>query len=75
MNIIIRSSSVQFKNPQTGHATKAIREHYIGRLISVDIDGMEQTLSFKKDEMPFIIEEDGMRFIIEERLKAEQVAQ
>lgn len=72
MNIIIRSSSLQFKNPQTGHATKAIREHYLSRLITVDIDGEEQTLSFSKDEMPFIIEKEGMEEIIRQRLNSDR---
>lgn len=70
MNIIIRSSSLQFKNPQTGHATRAIREHYVGRLIMVDVDGEEQTLSFNKEEMPFIIEKDDMEEIIRQRLSS-----
>jgi hypothetical protein len=71
MNIFIKSSNIQFKNPNIGQPTRAIPEHYNGRRIIADVDGEERMFRFKKEEMPFIIDEDGMVELIEQRLLAE----
>ena len=69
MNIFIKESRIQFKNPQIGQPTRAIEEHYNGRRIIADVDGKERMFRFKKDEMPFIIDEDGMINLIRQRLE------
>ncbi len=69
MNIIIKSSNIQFKNPQIGQPTRAVEEHYNGRRIVADVNGEERMFRFKNDEMPFIIDEDGMINLIEQRLE------
>ena len=71
MNIIIKSSSIQFKNPQIGQPTRAIPEHYNGRRIIADVDGEERMFRFKKEEIPFIVDEDEMIQLIEQRILAE----
>lgn len=71
MNIIIKSSNIQFKNPQIGHPTRAVEEHYNGRRIIADVDGDERMFRFKKEEMPFIIDEDEMITLIEQRIMEE----
>lgn len=68
MNIIIKSSSIQFKNPQVGQPTRAVEEHYNGRRIIVDVDGEEKMFRFKKEEMPFIVDEDEMVTLIEQKI-------
>ena len=69
MNIFIKESRIQFKNPQIGQPTRAVEEHYNGRRIIADVDGEERMFRFKKDEMPFIIDEDGMINLIRQRLE------
>ena len=71
MNIIIKSSNIQFKNPQIGQPTRAVEEHYNGRRIIADVDGEERMFRFKKEEMPFIVDEDEMIELIEQRVLAE----
>jgi len=68
MNIIIVSSYIQFKNPQIGQPTRAVEEHYNGRRITALVDGEEQIFRFKKEELPFDIDEDDMVEAIERRL-------
>lgn len=71
MNIIIKSSSIQFKNPQIGQPTRAVEEHYNGRRIIADVDGEERMFRFKREEMPFIIDEDGMIELIRQKIEGE----
>ena len=71
MNIIIKSSNIQFKNPQIGQPTRAVEEHYNGRRIIADVDGDERMFRFKKEEMPFMIDEDEMITLIEQRIMEE----
>ena len=71
MNIIIKSSSIQFKNPQIGQPTRAVEEHYNGRRIIAMVNDEERMFRFKKEEMPFIVDEDEMIQLIEQRLLAE----
>jgi hypothetical protein len=68
MNIIIKSSAIQFKNPQIGQPTRAVEEHYNGRRITALVDGEEQLFRFKKDELAFIVDEEEMILAIEQRL-------
>ena len=72
MNIIIKSSNIQFKNPNIGQPTRAVEEHYNGRRIIADVDGEERMFRFKKEEMPFVIEEDEMIAILEQKVLGEQ---
>lgn len=70
--IIIKSSNIQFKNPQIGQPTRAVEEHYNGRRIIADVNGEERMFRFKKDEMPFICDEDEMVELIEQRILREE---
>jgi hypothetical protein len=72
MNIIIKSSSIQFKNPNIGQPTRAVEEHYNGRRIMADVDGEERMFRFKKEEMPFIIDEDEMVELIRQKIEEEE---
>ncbi len=69
--IIIKSSNIQFRNPQVGQPTRAVEEHYNGRRITVDVNGVEEMFRFKANEMPFICEEDEMIILIEQRITEE----
>lgn len=69
--IIIKSSSIQFKNPNVGQPTRAVEEHYNGRRIVTDVNGEEKMFRFKKEEIPFIIDEDEMIDLIEQRIAEE----
>ena len=71
MNIIIKSSYIQFKNPNIGQPTRAVEEHYNGRRIIADVDGEERMFRFKKDEMPFVIDEDEMIELIRQKIEEE----
>ena len=71
MNIIIKSSNIQFKNPNIGQPTRAVEEHYNGRRIIADVDGEERMFRFKKDEMPFVIDEDEMIELIRQKIEEE----
>ena len=71
MDIYIKSSSIQFKNPNIGQPTRAVEEHYNGRRIIADVDGEERMFRFKKEEMPFIIDEDGMIELIRQKIEEE----
>ena len=70
--IIIKSSNIQFKNPQIGQPTRAVEEHYNGRRITALVDGEEQLYRFKKDELSFNVDEDDMILAIEQRIASEQ---
>lgn len=72
MNIIIKSSNIQFKNPQIGQPTRAVEEHYNGRRITALVDGEERLFRFKKDELAFDVDEDDMILAIEQRLSNEE---
>ncbi|MBW4827658.1 MAG: hypothetical protein KZY61_00960 [Clostridiaceae bacterium] len=68
MDVIIKRSAIQFKNPTTGQPTRAVEEHYNGRRIVADINGEERMFRLKKDEIPFIVDEDEMIEMIEKKL-------
>ncbi len=69
--IIIKSSNIQFKNPQVGQPTRAVEEHYNGRRIIADVNGEERMFRFKKDEMPFICDENEMIELIRQKIEEE----
>jgi len=71
MDIFIKSSNIQFKNPQIGQPTRAVEEHYNGRRIIADVNGEERLFRFKKDEMPFVIDEDEMIELIRQKIEEE----
>lgn len=71
MEIMIKSSNIRFRNPNVGQPTRAIEEHYYGRRIIAEIDGVERVFRFTKDEMPFVIDEEEMIDLIEQRLQEE----
>lgn len=66
--IIIKSSNIQFKNPNIGQPTRSVEEHYNGRRISADVNGEDKMFRFKKEEMPFMIDENGMIKLIQARI-------
>ena len=72
MNIIIKSSSIQFKNPNIGQPTRAVEEHYNGRKIIADVNGEERMFRFKKEEMPFIVDEGEMIELISQIIEEEE---
>lgn len=72
MDIFIKSSSIQFKNPQIGQPTRAVEEHYNGRRIIAMVNDKERMFRFKKDEMPFIVDEDEMIELIRQKIKEEE---
>ena len=65
MDVIIKASVLQFKNPYPGQPTRACEEHYIGRRITALVDGQERTFRFKREELPFVCDEDAMVAAIE----------
>lgn len=71
MNVFIKESKIQFKNPQIGQPTRAVEEHYNGRRIIADVEGEERMFWYKKEEMPFICDEDEMIELIKQRVLAE----
>ena len=71
MNIIIKSSNIQFKNPNIGQPTRAIPEHYNGRRIIAMVNDEERMFRFKKNEMPFICDEDEMIQLIRQKIEEE----
>ncbi|GAB2558112.1 hypothetical protein [Gracilibacillus alcaliphilus] len=72
MEVIIKSSNIQFKNPQIGQPTRAVADHYNGRRITALVDGEEQLYRFKKDELAFEVDEDDMIEAIEQRERESQ---
>lgn len=71
MNIIIKTSNIQFKNPKIGQPTRAVEEHYNGRRIIADVDGDERIFRFKKDELAFNVDEEDMIKAIESKIEEE----
>ncbi len=67
MSIIIKSSRIQFKNPQIGGVSRAIKGHYFGRNVTATVDGEEKNYRFKIDEISFNADEDDMIAAIKQR--------
>lgn len=63
--IVIKSSNIQFKNPQVGQPTKAIKEHYNGRRVIAIVNNEEMMFRFKKEDLPFDSDEDDIIEAIE----------
>lgn len=72
MDIIIKSSAIQFRNPQIGQPSRAVAEHYNGRRITALVDGEEKLFRFKKEELAFEVDEDDMIAAISDRESSEQ---
>lgn len=70
MTVFIKTSTIQFKNPQIGQPTRSIVEHYNGRRIMASVDGEEQLFRFTKDELAFDVTEDDMILAIQNKLNA-----
>jgi len=68
MNIEIEKSELKFMNPQRGHPTRAVKEHFYKRRIRATVDGEEQTFSFTPEELDFGATEDDMVRAIENQL-------
>ncbi|GIN71119.1 hypothetical protein J14TS2_15940 [Bacillus sp. J14TS2] len=68
MNIIIKSSTIQFKNPTIGQPSRAVEEHYFGRVVTAVVDGEEKMYRFKPEKLPYHSDEEGMIAAIEERV-------
>lgn len=66
--IIIKTSTIQFKNPQIGQPTRAIQEHYNGRRVEAIVDGEEQMFRFKKDELAFDADEEAIELAIRDKI-------
>lgn len=71
MSIIIKSSRIQFKNPQIGGVSRAVEAHYYGRNVTATVDGEEKNYRFKPHELPFDAVEDDMVTAIEQREQEE----
>lgn len=69
MEVDIIRSRMSFKSPEIGRPARMKEEHYNGRRITAVIDGEEEIFRFKKDEMDFNINEDGMKEAIKKRLE------
>lgn len=72
MSIIIKSSRIQFKNPQIGGVSRAVEDHYFGRNVIATVDGEEKHYRFKPDEIPFDADEDDMIQVIEQREREQE---
>lgn len=72
MNIVLKSSHLQFKNPVLGQSSRAVEEHYYARRIVAIVDGEERHFRFTKDELPFLATEGEMITGIEAQLDIEQ---
>lgn len=72
MNILIKSSSIQFKNPNIGQPTRAVEDHYNGRRVTALVGGKEEMIRFNKDELSFDADEDETITAISNKLKEEE---
>ena len=72
MDIFIKESKIQFKNPNIGQPTRAVEEHYNGRRIIAMVNDEERMFRFKKGEMPFICDEDEMIQLIRQKIEEEE---
>lgn len=71
MNIVLKESKLQFKNPMIGQPTRAVEEHYYARRIIAIVDGEERHFRFTKDELPFLATEDDMILVIQNKINTE----
>jgi hypothetical protein len=71
MDIALKESKLQFKNPILGQPTRAIAEHYYARRIVAVVENDERQFRFMADELPFVATEDDMVTAIENQLTTE----
>lgn len=68
MELLIKSSSLQFKNPVLGQPSRSVEEHYYARRIVVIVDGEERQFRFMSNELPFVTTEEEMLAAIEKKM-------
>ncbi|OMC86935.1 hypothetical protein BK128_09735 [Viridibacillus sp. FSL H7-0596] len=68
MNITLKESKLQFKNPVIGQPTRAVEEHYYARRIVALVDSEEKQFRFMASELPFIADEEKMIKEIEQQV-------
>lgn len=71
MDIVLKSSHLQFKNPVLGQPSRAVAEHYYARRIVAIVNGEERQFRFTSNELPFVITEEEMITAIESKLNKE----
>lgn len=71
MDITLKESKLQFKNPVLGKPTKAVEEHYYARRIVAVVENDERQFRFMANELPFVATEDDMVTAIEKQLTTE----
>lgn len=72
MDIVLKSSHLQFKNPVLGQPSRAVEEHYYARRIVAVVNGEERHFRFMANELSFIATEEEMIASIETQLNKEQ---
>ncbi|MET3658173.1 hypothetical protein [Sporosarcina psychrophila] len=71
MNITLKESKLQFKNPVIGQPTRAIEDNYYARRIVAIVDGEERQFRFMANELPFFATEEDMIAAVENQLNTE----
>lgn len=71
MDITLKESKLQFKNPVIGQPTRAVEEHYYARRIVAVVENDERQFRFMANELPFVATEDDMVSAIEKQLTKE----
>jgi len=69
MDIVLKESKLQFRNPIIGQPTRAVEEHYYARRIVAVVDGNERQFRFMANELPFTATEDVMIGAIESKIE------
>lgn len=69
MNIVLKESKLQFKNPVIGQPTRAVEEHYYARRIVAVVDTDERQFKFMANELPFVATEVDMIVAIKKQLE------
>ncbi|MCL1701636.1 hypothetical protein [Lysinibacillus sp. Bpr_S20] len=69
MDILLKESKIQFKNPTLGQPSRAVEQHYYARRIVAVVDSDERQFRFMKTELPFVATEEDMVTAIEKQLK------
>lgn len=71
MDIVLKESRVQFRNPIIGQPTRAVEEHYYARRLVAIVDGIERNFRFMSNELPFVASEDEVIEVIKIQLGTE----
>lgn len=69
MEITLKSSHLQFKNPILGQPSRPVEEHYYARRTVAIVDGVERQFRFMANELPFYATEDEMIDAIKAQLE------